>query len=96
MNKIKYCFTIPDAEVPGFSEACKRVTGEVPVWNHVLIDSDGHRFQLCDLHLAKYELLYLRLSVGGGKFLDVEAHVRAWEEERKQEQQSDTTQPQMA
>jgi len=97
MNKTRFTFTIPDEEVPGFTQACKNVTGENPFWRHKLIDSDGIVYQICDLSLAKYELLILRLSVNGGRFLDLEAQARAEAEEAKRQQsQSDTTQPQMA
>jgi hypothetical protein len=96
MNKIKHDFYIPIEEVPAFNKTYEKLTGDHPFWRAIYLHADDRVEHICTLSVSKYELLYLRLSVNGGRFVDVEARERAWVEEKRQQEQSDTTQTQMA
>lgn len=88
MNKEKFHFEIPESEIRDFEKAVKRLVGKTPHWalsNNV----DNKRTYTYFLTLSKYELLYLRLAVKGGSYLNLSAP-------EDQQTQSDTTQPQMA
>ena len=98
MNKIKHDFQIPESEKEAFDRAYKKLTGDSPFWRAIWTQESGEVVHICTLSVSKYELLYLRLAVAGGHFIDLEARERALAAEKanRQQTQSDTTQPQMA
>ena len=78
MSKIKYEFLIPEAQQQAFSKAYKEVTGNEVHAHGMCPDATGAGAMFVyRISVSKYELLYLRLAVTGGEFIDLEARERA-------------------
>lgn len=86
MNREKYHFQIPAEERENFRSTVKKLTGEDISWAAFHDFPEGKNYSYL-VDLSKYELLYLRLAVKSGTYVNMSS---------TQEDQSDNTRTQMA